>query len=106
MPISVLNPYKMYYRQKTPIWPKTPFFHKQNSASAEFYNNIINITPNINNAEYITYSSSEAQCNVALFSRVHNLHLEVVAPCAEWLASLSESHIHDAFSLSYILQQL
>lgn len=75
------------------------------SHMAAFYNPI-NITADTSNAVWGSYSSSEAQCDVALLSRVHNLHLEVVAPGAERLASLSEPHIHDALSLSYVLQQL
>lgn len=47
----------------------------------------------------------QPQGDIALLSRIHNLHLKVMAAGAQWVPSLSQPHIHDALALPQILQQ-
>lgn len=53
-----------------------------------------------------THLPGQPQGDIALLSRVHNLHLKVMAAGAEWVPSLSQPHVHDALPLPQILQQL
>lgn len=48
----------------------------------------------------------QPQGDVAFLSRVHNLHLEVVAAGAQWVPGLSQPHVNDALALAQVLQQL
>lgn len=54
----------------------------------------------------LTYSSCQAQGDVALFSRIHNLHFKVVTSCCEGLPGLGQTHIHDALPFPNIFQKL
>lgn len=53
-----------------------------------------------------THLPGQPQGDIALLSRVHNLHLKVMATGAERVPSLSQAHVHDALALPQILQQL
>lgn len=53
-----------------------------------------------------THLPGQPQGDIALLSRVHNLHLKVMAAGAEWVSGLSQPHVHDALALPQILQQL
>lgn len=48
----------------------------------------------------------QPQGDVAFLSRVHDLHLEVVATGAQWVPGLGQPHINDALALAQVLQQL
>jgi len=54
----------------------------------------------------LTYSSCQAQGDVALLSRIHNLHFKVVTSCCEGLPGLSQTHVHDALPFPNIFQKL
>ena len=52
------------------------------------------------------YLASQAQCNVAVFSWIYNLHLKVVTSGTQGLSSLCKTHINYALSLPHIFQEL
>ncbi len=54
----------------------------------------------------MTYSSCQAQGDVALLSGIHNLHFKVVTSCREGLPGLSQTNVHDTLPFPDIFQKL